>query len=59
MRERTRDLCEIFSENERRWNPRWRDLPRPGRGATKGDVSLDEELISDLDELDETDESEE
>jgi hypothetical protein len=57
VRERTRDLCDIFAENERRWKPSWKDLPRTGGSCYTGDLPLDEELIRDLDE-DETDESE-
>ena len=58
MRERTRDLVDIINENNRRWSPRWKDLPRPGNGCYKGDVALDDELVPLTDELDDTDESE-
>jgi hypothetical protein len=57
VRERTRDLVELFNENERRWTPRWKDLPRTGGSCYKGDVELDVELIRDL-ETDEDDEGE-
>lgn len=55
MRERTRDLVEIFHTNERRWNPRrWKDLPQPGRPCHTGNEALDDELDED-DALDEGD----
>jgi hypothetical protein len=57
-RERTRDLVDIFNENQRRWKPRWKDLPRNNGSCYTGDVPLDEELIrdQDTDEESETDE---
>ena len=59
MGERTRDLVDIFSENQRRWQPRWKDLPRPGGSCYKGDESLDDVLIRDLDETDELEDTDE